>query len=79
MHQIADQKVLTILSRLHKKASLDKFKILSSLPKFLLGKFSPKDASKAHLAISRKQGEFIYDLLVNIKAENIVEFGTSWI
>jgi predicted O-methyltransferase YrrM len=57
---------------------LDKFKILSSSPKFLLGQFSPKDTSKTYLAISSKQGEFIYDLLVNIKAVNIVEFGRSF-
>ena len=78
MHQIIDQKILMTLSRLHKEASSDKYKLLTSLPKFLLGKFVPKDASKAHLAISREQGEFIYDLLIRTKAKNIVEFGTSF-
>jgi predicted O-methyltransferase YrrM len=78
MHQITDQKFFTTLSRLHKEASSDKFKLLSSFPKFLLCKFEPKDASNAHLAISRDQGEFIFDLLIDTKAKNIVEYGTSF-
>ena len=78
MHLITNQKILTTLSRLHKEASSDSFKILPFLPKLLLGKFKPQDASKVHLAISREQGEFIYDLLINSKAKNIVEFGTSF-
>ena len=43
-----------------------------------MGKFKPKDASNAHLAISSKQGKFIFDLLVKSKSKNIVEFGTSF-
>ena len=78
MHQITDQKILTTLSRLHKEASSDRLKVLPFLPKLLLGKFKPQDASKAHITIYRKQSEFIYDLLINSKAKNIVEFGTSF-
>ena len=78
MHQITNKKILTTLSRLHKEASSDRLKILPFLPKLLLGKFKPQDASKAHLAISSKQGEFIYDLLIDTNAKNIVEFGTSF-
>lgn len=78
MHMITDEKIMETLARLYKEASFDKFKLIVLLPKLFFGKFSPRDARNSHFAISRKQGEFIYDLLVNTNAKNIVEFGTSF-
>ena len=78
MHKITNSKILATLDRLHKEASRDNLKLLPSIPRFLLGRFNPEHAKNTHLAISRTQGEFIYNLLIRTGAKNIVEFGTSF-
>ncbi|MFS4494319.1 O-methyltransferase [Maribacter sp. 2308TA10-17] len=38
----------------------------------------PNDMKEAYIAITREQGEYIYDLLIREKARNIIEFGASF-
>ncbi|MBX2874927.1 MAG: class I SAM-dependent methyltransferase [Saprospiraceae bacterium] len=78
MRKINDQKALRTLNRLHKASSGEMGKILKGLSKGLFRKLQPKDMKDAYIAISKSQGEFLYDLLVEHQAKNIVEFGTSF-
>ncbi len=78
MRKIKDFKIQQTLNRLHNDSSRDMGKILRGLSKGIFRKLRPEDMKDAYIAISRKQGEFLYDLLVERQAKNIVEFGTSF-
>ncbi|MEM1320495.1 MAG: class I SAM-dependent methyltransferase [Bacteroidota bacterium] len=78
MHTIKDQKTLTVLRRLHKEAASQGFTIVKGLSKGLFRPLRPEDMKDAYIPISRHQGEFLFNLLVEKKAQNIIEFGTSF-
>lgn len=78
MRKITDQKALRTLNRLHRDSSREMGKILKGLSKGIFRKLQPEDLKDAYIAISRNQGEFLYDLLLETQAKNIVEFGTSF-
>lgn len=63
---------------MHKEASSEGLTIAKGLTKGIFRKLQPLDMDKAYLAISRGQGEFVFDLLVDRQAKHIVEFGTSF-
>lgn len=46
--------------------------------KAIFRKLEPEDMKDAYIAISKEQGDFIYDLLIERQAKNIIEFGTSF-
>ncbi|MEO0473819.1 MAG: class I SAM-dependent methyltransferase [Bacteroidota bacterium] len=77
-YQIQDQQVLNTLLRMHQEASSQGMVIAKGLSKGIFRKLRPEDMKDAYIAISRQQGEFLYDLLYQRKARNIVEFGTSF-
>ena len=78
MNYILDQHIQSTLDQLHRAAGKEFQTILKGLVKGIFRKLRPEDMKKAYIAISRQQGEFIYDLLLQRKATHIVEFGTSF-
>lgn len=78
MRKIKDFSIQQTLNRLHHDSSREMGKILKGLSKGIFRKLQPEDMKDAYIAISRKQGEFLYDLLIEQQAKNIVEFGTSF-
>ncbi len=78
MNNITDQNILLTLRRLHKEASSQGMTLIKGLTKGIFRKLQPEDMKDAYIAISKSQGEFLYDLLVERKDKHIVEFGTSF-
>ena len=78
MHTIKDARINKTLDRLHKEAAAQRFILLKGLAKGLFRKLEPADMKDAYIPITRKQGAFLYDLLLREKATSIVEFGTSF-
>lgn len=76
--QITDQSINQTLNRLHKEASSQGFTIFKGLSKGIFRPLQPVDLKDAYIAISRQQGEFVYDLLRQRQDKHIVEFGTSF-
>ncbi|MEM7041048.1 MAG: class I SAM-dependent methyltransferase [Bacteroidota bacterium] len=77
-HKITDPTILTTLNELHGQANREFPKILKGMSKGILRPLKPKDMKDVHIALTRDQGEYLYDLLLRRKAKNIVEFGTSF-
>ncbi len=78
MNIISNAPVVQVLQQLHQEASREFPKILKGLSKGVFRKLRPEDMKDAYIAISKGQGEFIYDFLVKKEAKNIIEFGTSF-
>lgn len=78
MRKINDPQAIQTLTRLHNSASKEMGQILLGLSKGIFRKLQPKDMKNAYIAISRKQGEYLYDLLLERRAKNIIEFGASF-
>lgn len=78
MTRIDNPQVLSVLDALHQEAAKQSFTILKGLMKGIFRKLRPEDMKDAYIPITKKQGTFLYDLLVEKKAKNIVEFGTSF-
>ncbi len=78
MHTIANPQIQHTLNSLHREASGQGFTILKGLSKGIFRKLRPEDMKDAYIAITRDQGEFLFDLLVQNQCQHIVEFGTSF-
>ncbi len=78
MNYIVDSSIVNTLLRLHKAASSQGFVLLKGLSRGIFRKLQPEDMKDAYISISQSQGEFLYDLLLDKQAKNIVEFGTSF-
>lgn len=78
MRKIKDFRIQQTLNRLHNESSQEMGKIIRGLSKGIFRKLRPEDMKDAYIAISRNQGEYLYDLLIEREAKNIVEFGTSF-
>ena len=78
MQKITDTNIIQTLNKLHQEASQQGFTLLKGLSKGIFRKLKPEDMKDAYIALSREQGEYIYDLLVKSNAKHIVEFGTSF-
>ncbi len=79
MHTIQNKTTIKVLNKLHKESSSEKLTILKGVLKGMLtGGLKPSNMQDAYIAISREQGEYIYNLLIKEKARNIIEFGTSF-
>lgn len=78
MYKISDPTILNSLSILHQKSKRELPKILKGLAKGIFRKLQPEDMKDTYIAISQEQGEFLYNLLIESKAKNIIEFGTSF-
>ena len=76
--QIEDAQIFQTLNRLHQEASQQGWTLIKGLAKGMFRQLRPTDMKDAYIAISRKQGAYIYDLLIQRKAQHIVEFGTSF-
>ena len=75
MQEITDFRITKTLNRLHKEARSQGLILVKGLSKGIFRKLRPEDMKDAYIAISRKQGCFLYDLLLRHKAKNIIEFG----
>ena len=80
-------KVSATLARLHAEARGDVWRFLPLLPRMLLtllpGKslmkvVSPSDLWHAFMGVSREEGTLLYAVARSIKAQRIVEFGSSF-
>jgi len=78
MNQISNVQIRQTLDRLHAEASSQTFTLMKNLSKGIFRKLRPEDMKDAYIAISRSQGQLIYDMLLKRKAQYIVEFGTSF-
>ena len=78
MNQIQEEKINSTLNTLHKAASNEGLTIIKGLSKGIFRKLRPTDMKDAYIAITREQGEFLYDLLLKNQSQSIVEFGTSF-
>lgn len=78
MYTINNPQIVTTLNRLHQEAAGQGFTLLKGLAKGIFRKLKPEDMEEAYIPISRQQGEYLYDLLVQRDARHIVEFGTSF-
>ncbi|MEO1409879.1 MAG: class I SAM-dependent methyltransferase [Bacteroidota bacterium] len=78
MHHIQNPRILHTLDRLHGEADRQRFTILKGLSRGIFRPLRPEDMKDAYLPISRDQGRFVYDLLLQNQARHIVEFGTSF-
>lgn len=78
MHRIKDKQIIETLNRLNKSASSQTLTMIRGVSRSIFRKLEPRDMKDAYIAISKDQGEYIYNLLVEKKAKNIIEFGTSF-
>jgi len=78
MHKINNEITIKVLGRLHAESSSEKLTIMKGVLKGIFRGLRPKDMKDAYIAITEKQGQYIYDLLISLKSKNIVEFGTSF-
>ncbi len=78
MQLIADNVINSTLNQLHREASSQKFTLFKSLSKGIFRPLQPVDFKDAYIAISKGQGQYIYDLLLKRQSKYIVEFGTSF-
>lgn len=78
MNKIKDQQILSVLDKLHRAARGDGFKVLKALFYGIFTKIKPQHAKTAYLPVSNQQGEYMYDVNVRNRFQNIVEFGTSF-
>lgn len=78
MRKIQNKHTTDTLNRMHKEASSQGFEIIKGLSKGIFRKLRPEDMEDAYLPISRGQGEFVYNLLLERNIKHMVEFGTSF-
>ena len=56
----------------------DQFKIMKGLAKSAFRPIKPEDFKDVYLSITKKQGEFLKEVIIENKLKNIIEFGTSF-
>jgi predicted O-methyltransferase YrrM len=87
MNSLDDPKLSAVLDRLHKAARGDVKFFLRNLPlmaRMLLGREAPPAEEQSRLfkdvyiPISRQQGRFLYLVARSLRAQRIVEFGSSF-
>ena len=78
MYRINNTKTVKTLNKLHKESSSEKLKVIKGALNGIFRELRPSDMKEAYIAITREQGEYIYDLLIRNKAKNIIEFGASF-
>ncbi len=78
MNTISNKETTKTLHRLHKESASEKLTIMKGALKGFFRELRPSDMKDAYIAITKEQGEYIYDLLIREKAKNIIEFGTSF-
>ncbi|RKR15398.1 putative O-methyltransferase YrrM [Maribacter vaceletii] len=78
MNTISNKKTTITLNKLHKESSSEKLTIMKGAIKGIFRELRPSDMEDAYIAITKEQGEYIYDLLIREEAKNIIEFGTSF-
>ena len=66
------------LNRMHKESEGEIFTILKGLSNGIFRKLKPEDMRDAYIAMSREQGIQMYELILENKSKNIIEFGTSF-
>lgn len=74
----AQQKIESTLADLFEDAKYDQIRIMKALTKSILGPIKPIHFKDTYLAISKKQGEDLVQLIQENQVKNVVEFGTSF-
>jgi predicted O-methyltransferase YrrM len=72
------EQIQATLKLLYNDSKLDKLKMLKCLPKNLCKEMQPTDFKEMYLSISKEQGDFLTQLIIDNKLKNMVEFGTSF-
>ncbi|MCK0155795.1 class I SAM-dependent methyltransferase [Cellulophaga sp. F20128] len=68
----------TTLAHLYKDAKCDRLKMMKRLAIQAIKPLRPKDFKDVYLSISKKEGDYLKQLIQQNKLKNIVEFGTSF-
>jgi len=71
-------KVEQVLLRLHEDAKNDYKRIGKGMIRSIFRPLEPSDFQNVYLPISKKQGDFLQQLVVNNDCKNVIEFGTSF-
>jgi len=66
------------LNALHNDASKDYLRIGKGMVKSIFGPMQPQDFEHAYLPVSKSQGEYLRQLIINHDCKTVVEFGTSF-
>lgn len=71
-------KIEIVLDRLHQDARNDFMKIGKGLVKSILRPMKAEDFERAYLPVTKEQGQFMKQLILENNCKNVVEFGTSF-
>lgn len=74
----AHQQIESTLADLFEDAKFDEIRIMRALGKSILGPIQPIHFKDTYLAISKKQGEDVVQLIKENGVKNVVEFGSSF-
>jgi predicted O-methyltransferase YrrM len=86
-HSLGTDPTRSVLDRLHAEARGDRFRFLALVPRLLAGLtrgksffevMTPESMKGCYIPVSREQGELLYLMVRAIRAESVVEFGTSF-
>ena len=78
IQNIADLRVRTTLEKLHAASDRDMPRIALGFVRSLGRGLEPHHMRDAYIAIERGQGRWLHDLVLERRAQNIVEFGASF-
>ena len=82
MNSLADPKIVEILDRLHRDAELQRPELRKKAAAIRQGAKMPEDWAEQlrdfYLPVSREQGRFLYQTVRGVRAERVVEFGSSF-
>ena len=82
MNSLADPKIVEILDRLHRDAELQRPALRKKAAAIRQGAKMPADWAEQlrdfYLPVSREQGRFLYQTVRGVRAERVVEFGSSF-
>ena len=72
------KQIESTLKLLFNDAKNDRIKVMRSIAKRIFRPIQPSDFKDAYLSISKEQGTFLTQLIIDNNIKNIVEFGTSF-
>ena len=82
MNSLADPNIVEVLDRLHRDAELQRPELRKKAEAIRQGGKMPEDWAEQlrdfYLPVSREQGRFLYQTVRGVRAERVVEFGSSF-
>lgn len=70
--------IQTTLNHLYNEAKQDSLRISKGLVKKSFDQMEPMDFSELYLSITKEQGAYLKELIIEHQFKNIIEFGTSF-